>query len=126
MKKQLVAVYGSLKKGFGNHGRLTGARFVGKTLTEPKYTMRSLGGFPGVTLKGNTPIHIEVYEVDEQIKKGLDMLESHYGKGNPRNFYDAVDIPTEFGEATMYVLDEEQYDDCPVVEGGCWEKLSYR
>lgn len=120
-KKELVAVYGSLKRGFGNSHRLLHAKLLGTTKTEPKYTMRSLRAFPGVTLVGNTPITVEVYEIDDEIKRSLDALEGHRGKGHPSNFYDVTEVDTEFGKATMYVLDDKEYSHCPVVEDGIWK-----
>lgn len=75
---EYVAVYGSLKKGFGNH-RLLGAtsEFIGTGITEPKYKMYSLGGFPGLH-SGNDRIFVEVYLVDaNKTLPNLDLLEGH-------------------------------------------------
>jgi gamma-glutamylcyclotransferase (GGCT)/AIG2-like uncharacterized protein YtfP len=102
----LVAVYGSLRQGFGNHGLLSGSDFLGEFTTEPKYTMYSLGGFPAVVVDGDTALKVEVYSVTPDVKKDLDGLEG-YVPGRKDNFYDAIEIETPYGNATMYVMDGE-------------------
>jgi len=113
----LVFVYGSLKRGFGNHQLLEESEFIGHHITEPLYEMRSLGGYPGVLLNGDTPISGELYRVDEATFQRLDRLE-----GYPR-FYQRLQIPTKEGYAWMYFLaNEERYKDDPIVESGVWER----
>ena len=121
-KKILCAVYGSLKKGFGNHERHLGkAKLIGKTLTEPKYTMYSLGGFPGITEEGNTPITIEVYEVTPTEDRAIEGLEGYHGPGSDHNFYNKETIETEFGEASIYVINRNG-EDLGEYEGGDWQR----
>ncbi len=98
MQTQLVAVYGSLRKGFGNHEYfLSNSEFVGDDFTPPTFDMFSLGGFPCIT-PGSTAITVEVYRVDEETKGNLDSLE-----GVP-HFYHEQKIPTKYGEAGIYVI----------------------
>lgn len=111
-----VAVYGSLKKGFGNNVLLNTAEYLGTCDTSPDWTMYSLGGFPCIVPQGDTQICIEVYDVDQRTMNRLDMLE-----GYP-SFYNRRVIDTKFGKAWIYYMDE-----CPdyvgeekVVEHGCW------
>lgn len=74
---QLVFVYGTLKKGQGNHGLLRDANFIGRGHTmKPNYQMYSLGPFPGVVL-GDREIYGEVYMVDSKAMSRLDHLEGH-------------------------------------------------
>jgi gamma-glutamylcyclotransferase (GGCT)/AIG2-like uncharacterized protein YtfP len=80
----LVFVYGSLKKGFGNHHRLEGAAFLGETRTKARsFRMESFGAFPAVykvpTKAGGPAYSIEgeLYEVNDKILEGLDRLESN-------------------------------------------------
>ena len=89
-----VFVYGSLKKGFANHGILSNAKFIGKYVTEPSYTMYDLGAYPSITLDGDTSIHGEVYEVDDLYR--LDVLE-----GCP-DYYQRIEIKTKYGLAWVY------------------------
>ena len=109
---QLVAVYGSLKQGFGNHRFLVGSNYIGDTLTEARYTMYSLGGFPAVVPIGDTSIMIEVYDVDDETLRRLDMLEGH------PDFYHRSDIETRFGTCIMYVLDRCESGN--IIEQGVW------
>ena len=110
--KEIVAVYGSLKQGHGNHRLLGDSACLGVTRTRPEYTLYNLGAFPAVGLNGNTAVQVEVYKVDEDVFSRLDMLE-----GYPA-FYNRKRIDTEYGESWMYYLEEcNGYD---VVEGGVW------
>jgi gamma-glutamylaminecyclotransferase len=84
MNKQLVFVYGTLKRGYGNHrNRLDGdgATFKGAFKTEEKFNMRALG-YPYVskthTDENNNNIQGELWEVTDELLKGpLDRLEGH-------------------------------------------------
>jgi gamma-glutamylaminecyclotransferase len=78
-----VFVYGTLKKGFGNHGLLENSKFVGAAITHCKYPMWCSGVFPYMAdVQGvGKLIFGEVYEVDEKTLNRLDVLEGvphHY------------------------------------------------
>ena len=108
----LVAVYGSLRKGLGNHYLLEDATYLGTTTTQG-FTMYSLGGFPYIKPSSNSSdIIIEVYKVTPEEFTRLDRLE-----GYPR-FYDRKEIKTEFGTAWIYFIDEHR--DVPKVPNGDW------
>ena len=96
-----VAVYGSLKKGFGNNQLLGDSELKGVDKTLPEWTMYSMGGFPCITEEPGTSIHIEVYEVDEQVFRRLDMLE-----GYP-SFYNRKEIETQYGTAWIYYIKDK-------------------
>lgn len=122
MKKEVTrfAVYGTLKKGRGNDARLRSTKFLGDHLTEPNYTMYSMGGFPAVVPEGNTSITIEVYETtDEDVINSVNALEGFSGiKNDPRNWYDTETIDTPYGKAEMFIFKTAPAR--PVVEGGKW------
>ena len=87
-----VFVYGTLKRGFGNHRLLREATFVGKAITKKKYSM-TRDGIPFVNEDRETSqIHGEVYEVTPEIKEGLDRLEGFRGK-RENSFYYRKSIP---------------------------------
>lgn len=132
-----VFVYGSLKRGFGNHRLLEGQKFLGEASTNyDDYVMHSLGGYPGVIHlqrsgylyykdkePGQTYIVGEVYEVDDACMKALDRLE-----GAP-SFYHREEayISPHWGDdrdfvCIIYILtDPERYSKYPRIENGIWE-----
>lgn len=115
-----VAVYGSLRKGLGNHRLLEHATFIGKDQI-PNFEMYSLGAFPFIRPSETTNlITIEVYEVDSDQFARLDMLE-----GYP-SFYDRKLVNTEYGEAWIYFIDQSPRDHDHVVEGDWVEYLKER
>jgi gamma-glutamylaminecyclotransferase len=91
-----VFVYGSLKKGFYNHGLLSESTFIDNAMTLPKYTMYDLGGYPAIVEMGDTPIFGEVYEVNDIVR--LDRLEGH-----PK-WYRREQIPTHLGDVWVYIM----------------------
>jgi len=80
----LVAVYGTLKKGFENHHFLKKALFLGEAVSVGKFYLGH-ASFPAVVpSKKGAPIAVELYEVSKGTMKVLDRLEgypSHYNRG---------------------------------------------
>jgi gamma-glutamylcyclotransferase (GGCT)/AIG2-like uncharacterized protein YtfP len=77
--EHLVFVYGSLKRGFGNH-RMLGhdSVLIAKTQTKDKaFHMNSLGAFPAVLRGGNYSIEGELYKVSDDTLQTLDYLEGN-------------------------------------------------
>jgi gamma-glutamylaminecyclotransferase len=79
--KHMVFVYGSLKRGFGNHRFLEHSTFIGTAVTvQHNFCMHPLhGSFPAVTIGPDDSYSItgELYEIDNQTLKQIDMLESN-------------------------------------------------
>jgi gamma-glutamylaminecyclotransferase len=77
----LVAVYGTLKQGRGNHDRhLSKATYIGDGVTDELYPM-VVGGIPYLIDepgKGHR-VKVEVYQVDNAALLKLDGLEGHPG-----------------------------------------------
>lgn len=104
----VVAVYGSLRKGMGNHGLLEGQTFIGQTKTTECFAMYSLGGFPKVELNGAkvSRIVVELYDVDTRGLERLDCLEGYRGP-SANNFYDRSEVMTDMGPALIYHIEGE-------------------
>jgi gamma-glutamylcyclotransferase (GGCT)/AIG2-like uncharacterized protein YtfP len=121
-KKYLLSVYGSLKKGFHNHPILRDAKFLGTHVTNPEFTMYSLGAYPAITRSGNTAIHVEIYEVDESTLRRVYRLESYSGvRDSSANWYDTLDIDTPWGRAEMFYFKNSGHMTRErVVESGNW------
>jgi gamma-glutamylaminecyclotransferase len=75
-----VFVYGTLKKGFSNHGCMRDSKFLGDARTLDKLTMRN-SGFPVLLKEGTSSAHHifgELYAVKpEVVKDYLDPLEGN-------------------------------------------------
>jgi gamma-glutamylcyclotransferase (GGCT)/AIG2-like uncharacterized protein YtfP len=113
-------VYGSLMQGYGNHRRIKDANLLGKFTTSKAYTMYSLGSFPAVVCGGDTAIHGEVYETEDQsIIHGLYALEGYSGiptEDGGHNMYDIETIDTQWGKATMFVM-RRKFSHHPILTG---------
>lgn len=112
-----VFVYGTLKKGFGNHRYLESSKFLGRV--QVRGNMYSLGGFPVVVLTGKGTVHGEIYEVSKETLANLDRLE-----GYP-SFYNRKQVVTSNGMlAWVYHMSNEKvkdhYPNSPPVKGGDW------
>ena len=100
----LVFVYGSLKRGFGNHRvylqDTKGTVFLGGHKTKQQvFLMESLGAFPAVCDKGFYKIEGELYKVTGHTLSRLDHLESN------GRFYQRELIELEDGTiAWMYLI----------------------
>ena len=75
-EKFYVFVYGTLRKGFGNHHLLKNSKFIGYATTKEKYSLY-VDGIPYVVKIPTTQIKGEVYEVDRDTLNALDELEGH-------------------------------------------------
>lgn len=117
-----VFVYGSLKKGKGNHSVLGNSVFIRDGKIKGG-TMVSMGSFPGL-LEGDGEIHGEIYEVTTPIMDRLDRLEGH------PHFYARRKCDVGDGhQAWVYFLSEttqaqvknsQENGHYPVVENGIW------
>lgn len=113
----LAAVYGSLRKGLGNHRVVAEAPRQDDGVISGLFQMYSLGGFPALT-HSPTPddIVVEVYEVNSESQaQSLDWLE-----GYP-SFYDREVVTLVDGrECWVYFIDDlSQHQG--LVESGDWK-----
>ena len=101
--------YGTLKKGFGNHGILKDAEYLGKAVIDGK--MYSMGAFPYVDITKKGFVEGEVYKINPQILAKCDTLE-----GYP-HFYNRTLV-----DAMFYVYHMKHTDECyEEIEDGVWE-----
>ncbi len=124
MKKTLIAVYGSLRKGMGNDYLLSTSKYLGEFQTKPEFSLYSLGYYPGLKTNGNTSVTMEVYAVDDTVAEKVDRLEGYTPGGN-NTFYDKIPIETPYGEASVYIY----VNDIPqerLVESGDWKAFKQR
>ena len=95
---ELLAVYGTLKKGHHNHRVIDDAEYLGACSIEG-WAMYSLGYFPCIVpMKLSGRVVVEVYKIPDLV--GTDRLE-----GYP-NFYDRTKVVTSHGDAWVYFMRE--------------------
>jgi gamma-glutamylaminecyclotransferase len=117
-----VAVYGSLLSGLSNHEHFLGhATPIGRDWTaEKRFSMVSLGPYPGV-LPGKSDVAVEVYEVDAETLRRLDLLEGH-----PVTYRREPVWLARFGTAELYILRFRYDRDRPVLGGNWRTYLAFR
>lgn len=70
-------VYGTLKRGYGNHHYLSESEFLGKAITKKRYALYS-DGIPFLVKEPPVSrIKGELYEVDSETLENVDLLEGH-------------------------------------------------
>ena len=115
-----VAVYGSLRKGMGNHVLLKHVDTHRSGIING-YEMYSCGGFPAIVQSDHGYVKVEVYEVDDKTLQRLDALEGYTGGYN--GFYDRAEerVVYEDGEVDdvlVYYMHNPPSD--IQVESGDW------
>jgi gamma-glutamylaminecyclotransferase len=71
-------VYGTLKRGFNNHKRLSAARFVASIQTIAGYQLYKYNGLPIMIFSGGeSRVNGELYEVSRIVLEKIDKLEGH-------------------------------------------------
>ncbi|MBI5016429.1 MAG: gamma-glutamylcyclotransferase [Deltaproteobacteria bacterium] len=116
-------VYGTLKRGEANHGRV--APFV-REVREGRVpgTLIDLGGYPG-WVDGSATVEGELLWLEPlgPALAALDELEGFFGEGDPRNEYVRVRVGVRTAggviDAWAYRLALEP-PDAPTVPGGRW------
>lgn len=109
-----VFVYGSLKSGFHNHGRIFSGRgnVKVKDYTTPAiFLMWDLGFFPGVELGGDTPIKGEIWRVTDATLMDIRRLEMSYKE---------ITVDADGIECLMYVRSSEPSWHYGLVPSGEW------
>lgn len=112
-KNNLVAVYGTLKIGRGNHGLLSNSIYMGTART--KDLMRLCVVSLPYLVRGESEegknVLVELYYVDDSTLASLDRLEGHpvYYKREKMKFTPEESIFSNEVEAWVYMVDE-RYD----------------
>ncbi|AGE72215.1 hypothetical protein SacN8_11355 [Sulfolobus acidocaldarius N8] len=96
-----IFVYGSLRFGFELNHFLKNSRFVGLGLVEG-YKMYDLGSYPGV-VRGDSVVHGEVYEINDELLNVLDEVEDY--RGSPDDLYIREKVRVYFDDKRKYYLD---------------------
>lgn len=123
----LVAVYGTLRDGMGNNALMGDSEKLGEIDVAgfEMYPAAPYGGFPVIfpvspSEKTSHVIKAEIYQVSEERLTGpLDRLEGH------PTWYKRELIPTPYGEAWIYVMQDERYKENTKIESGDFVEFYY-
>jgi gamma-glutamylcyclotransferase (GGCT)/AIG2-like uncharacterized protein YtfP len=127
--QNLLFVYGTLRKDYGNHGFLKNAHFVGEAKTQDKFVMHCRGYIPFVSeSQAISQIVGEVYELDDSTLASIDHLEGCFpkrdgsGEFEASSWYIRKQIPIEFvgyeGHTRVWMYFNEQETQHPIICSG--------
>ena len=115
----LVAVYGTLKRGYGNHRRMLNGYIPLQSLfIEIPFHMYATDAYPMILPSlENHPIYVEVFEVDAVKLAELDRLEAPY------NFHrETIFVAELHQEVEIYVFSEiDPPSHFTLVDSGEWD-----
>src|SRR4029077_15679276 len=77
MSKAILFVYGTLKRGLGNHHLIADQEFIGAAVTKSRYRVLDLGAHPGMILAETNGLAVkgELWAVSEGCLAKLDAFE---------------------------------------------------
>lgn len=100
-----LAVYGTLREGFGNHSLLEDAELLYKGYSKIPYEMYQAGGIPYLTpSEKEHKIFLEVYRVSEQTVREINRLE--LGSGYEKRVIHVGEMPGHVDDAWIYIQRE--------------------
>lgn len=104
MTKQLVFVYGTLRKHERNHHLLRDAACIARQCWTDGRLVDSELGYPYLVSSAHDRVYGELYEVTHLELKALDQLEGYRGPGQD-NYYNRIEqmVQTDTGKVAAYV-----------------------
>ena len=123
--KNLVFVYGTLMKGYWNHGLLAGSEFISTATTVEKYVMFA-SSIPFVSQSQKVSlIHGELYSVTPETLSSLDALESYHPASPKSSWYNREEIEVELptGEIRSALIYFNEKEVAPIVQSGNFRNL---
>lgn len=120
--KNLVAVYGSLLKGLGNHGVMQHAQgdlIASGTISDFGLYPYCRTAYPCIAELEDGIVHVEVYEVNDSGLRVLDMLEGYPDFYNRKK----VNVTANKVYTDVWVYYHEELDqDLELIPHGDWKK----
>ena len=93
--KYLVFVYGTLCRGMRLYKHMANSHFIDEGVIEG--TLYDLGCYPALSLRGDSLVGGEIWEVDEDTLRVLDLVEGYDGSSCSLFLRKAVDIASDSG-----------------------------
>ncbi len=118
MTETRVAVYGTLRRSYWNHHWMAGTRFLGVDRLRA-ITLYDLGPYPGALEEPSNGVEVEVYAVDDDQLRRIDILEDHMPQEPAAGLYDRKVLPTRHGPAWVYLYNHSVAG-CRAIREGAW------
>jgi gamma-glutamylcyclotransferase (GGCT)/AIG2-like uncharacterized protein YtfP len=115
----IVAVYGTLKRGFSNSHLLDHAEFLGLDILNV-ITLYDLGPYPAAREEPSQGIAVEVFAVTAEQLELLDELEGYFAEAPEAGLYDRKQFPTRYGAAWVYIYNH-QIEGFRQIKSGAWQ-----
>lgn len=111
---KLIAVYGTLRSGYGNNSYLNGSKYIASGVTFDKYRMTG-SSIPfllqGKNAEGGNNVRVEVYSVDDWSLKKIDQLEGHPTWYKREKIAIRLDNNIIIGAETYIINETSRHDD---------------
>ena len=120
---EMIAVYGTLRKGYGNHSLLARAQFLGRDSLQ-QICLYDIGPYPAARLEASEGIEVEVYTVTPSELACLDLLEEYDPSAPQNSLYTRELLATRFGFAWVYLY-QMSVIGRPCLRSGAWHALDY-
>lgn len=105
----LIATYGTLRRGFGNHRVLGDSKLVGSGWTKEKYKLTA-SGIPFVNPnEAISKVKVEVYEVSDTQLPRVDSLEGYDPNNHSGSWYKRTPIQVELEGSDELVVEASIY-----------------
>ena len=113
----LLFAYGSLREGERDHSAMAGAERLGTAVTAPRYRLVDLGVYPALVAGGSLSVVGELYAVDREVRRRLDVL-----KECPILFERGLVELADGQMAQAYLMREEQVRGKRRLHVGDWKQ----
>ena len=124
--KVLIAVYDSLREGLVFNTTLEGSPKIGEFTTLPEFCLMDIGAEPVLLQNFNLSVVMEVYEITNELLKGIDIYYGFYYENYDLNENIRKKINTPYGEAYVYI-NNIIIKEAKIISSGDWkEYLEYR
>lgn len=106
MMTQIIAVYGSLRRGSYANGLLKGAKYLGQDKISGD--LYSLGNYPGLLLDSDEPVLVDLYllpEDDEGLLISIDRYEGYFNDDEEDSLFVRRKVTTLEGVLEVYIYE---------------------
>jgi len=116
----IVAVYGTLKRGYSAHKLMGNSEFIGETKLVD-YALYSDSGLPVIVPTTGSMVECEVYNVSEATFEGLSRYEGFHQEDYPGNLYNCKPLKTTtLGLCSTFIYNGSLSDKAELITDGVW------